>query len=328
MIISLDAMGGDNAPSATVHGAVWAARDLGVEIQLVGKPEVLAAELAKYPTEGLKLPIIPASEVIEMEDAPAEAVRIKKDASMNVAIQQVKTGLADAFVTAGNSGGGLAAALFGLGRIKGISRPALSTVFPTLSEHGFCFMLDVGANTDVKPEYLCQFGLMGSLYVERVLGIPNPKVGLVSTGEEEGKGSLLVKEAATLMKAAPYNFIGNVEGKDIPAGLADVVVTDGFTGNVMLKLTEGVAKLIMKTIKAEIMARPMAKVGALLAKDAFKSVEKRLDYREFGGGALLGVNGVVIITHGRSDAYTIRNAIRVAKNAVENDIIGAIKSQN
>lgn len=328
MIISLDAMGGDNAPEATVHGAVWAARDLGVEVQLVGKPDVLAAELAKYPTEGLKLPIIPAQEVIEMEDAPAEAVRLKKDASMNVAIQQVKNGTADAFVTAGNSGGGLAAALFGLGRIKGITRPALSTVFPTLSEHGFCFMLDVGANTDVKPEYLCQFGLMGSLYVERVLGIPNPKVGLVSTGEEEGKGSLLVKEAATLMKAAPYNFIGNVEGKDIPAGLADVVVTDGFTGNVILKLTEGVAKLIMKTIKAEIMARPMAKVGALLAKDAFKSVEKRLDYREFGGGALLGVNGVVIITHGRSDAYTIRNAIRVAKNAVENDIIGAIKSQN
>lgn len=328
MIIALDAMGGDNAPEATVHGSVWAARDLGVEVQLVGKPEILEPELAKQNIAGLKLSIIPATQVIEMDESPAEAVRAKKDSSMTVAVNQVKTGAADAFVTAGNSGGALAAALFGLGRIKGIKRPALSTIFPTLSEYGYCFMLDVGANTDVKPEYLYQFAMMGSLYAEQVLGISNPKVGLVSSGEEEGKGSQLVKETALLLKGGPFNFIGNVEGKDVPAGVADVVVTDGFTGNVMLKLSEGVAKLILSTLKSEIMARPLAQAGALLAKGAFKAVEKKLDYREFGGGALLGVNGVTIVTHGRSDAYTIRNALRVAKTAVKNDIIGAIKSHN
>ena len=326
MIISLDAMGGDHAPSAIVHGAVWAAKDFGLTVQLVGKADMIQAELAKHDTTGLDLPIIPATEVIEMDDHPAEAVRAKKDASMNVGIRQVKTGESDAFVSAGNSGGVLAAALFGLGRIKGIKRPALSTIFPTASDHGFCFLLDVGANTDVKPEYLNQFGLMGSLYAEKVLGITNPRVGIVSTGEEEGKGSKLVIEAAAMMKDSRYNFIGNVEGKDIPAGLADVVVTDGFTGNVIIKLTEGVAKMLMGTIKSEIKARPVAVAGALLAKGAFKGVEKKLDYREFGGGALLGVDGVTIITHGRADAYTARNAIRAARDAVQNDIIGAIKA--
>ena len=326
MIITLDAMGGDFAPEAAVRGAIWAARDFGIEIQLVGKPAAIEAELARHNTEGLKLPIIPASEVIEMDDHPAEAVRTKKDASMNVAIQQVKTGLGQAFVTAGNSGGALAAALFGLGRIKGIKRPALSTVFPTATKTGFCFILDVGANTDVKPEYLYQFAVMGAVYSERVLGVHNPRVGLVSTGEEEGKGSKLVIETTQLLKQGSFNFIGNVEGKDIPAGLADVVVTDGFTGNVIVKLSEGVAKLIIETIIGEFTARPMAKAGAFLARGAFRAIKKKLDYRELGGGALLGVDGVVIVTHGRSDAYTIRNAIRAAKTAVENNIIEAIKS--
>ena len=326
MIISLDAMGGDHAPSAIIHGAVWAAKDFGLTVQLIGKADVIQTELAKHDTTGLDLPIVPASEVIEMDDHPAEAVRAKKDASMNVGIRQVKTGQSDAFVSAGNSGGILAAALFGLGRIKGIKRPALSTIFPTASKYGFCFLLDVGANTDVKAEYLAQFGLMGSLYAERVLGIPNARVGIVSTGEEEGKGSKLVIEAAAMMKSASYNFIGNVEGKDIPAGLADVVVTDGFTGNVIIKLSEGVAKMLMGTIKTEIKARPVAMAGALLAKGAFKGVEKKLDYREFGGGALLGVDGVAIVTHGRADAYATRNAIRAARDAVQNDIIGAIKA--
>ncbi|RME50233.1 MAG: phosphate acyltransferase PlsX [Caldilineae bacterium] len=325
MRITLDAMGGDNAPEATVHGAVWAARDFGLEVELVGKPDVIEAELAKHNTEGLRLPILPASEVIEMEDAPAEAVRSKKDASMNVGIRQVKEGASQAFVTAGNSGGALAAGLFGLGRIKGIKRPALSTVYPTQSPHGRCFILDVGANTEVKPEYLYQFALMGSIYTEQVLGIPNPRVGLVSNGEEEGKGSQIVVEAARLMKNGPFNFIGNVEGKDIPAGLADVVVTDGFTGNVIIKLSEGLATWIYRMVKSEIKARPLAVAGAVLAQGAFKAIEKRLDYREFGGGALLGVNGVVIVTHGRSDAYTIRNALHVAQTAVEHDIIKAIR---
>ncbi len=326
MIISLDAMGGDHAPEVTVHGAVWAARDFGLTVQLVGKPDAIAAELQKHDTTELNLPVVPASQVIEMDEHPSEAVRAKKDASMNVAARQVKIGASQAFVTAGNSGGALAAALFGLGRIKGIKRPALSTIFPTTSEHGFAFLLDVGANTDVKPEYLYQFGLMGSLYAEKVLGIPTPRVGIVSTGEEEGKGNKLVIDAAEMMKAAPYHFIGNVEGKDIPAGLADVVVTDGFTGNIIIKFAEGLSKMLMGVIEGEIKARPIAMAGALLAKGAFKGVKKKLDYREFGGGALLGVDGVTIITHGRSDAYTIRNAIRAARDAVENNIIGAIKA--
>lgn len=326
MIISLDAMGGDHAPAVTVHGAVWAARDFGLTVQLVGNPDAIAAELKKHDTAGLDVPIVPASEIIEMDDHPSQAVKTKKDASMNVAVRQVKTGKSQAFVTAGNSGGALAAALFGLGRIRGIKRPALSTIFPTQSEYGFAFMLDVGANTDVKPEYLVQFGMMGSLYAEKVLGIANPRVGIVSTGEEEGKGSMLVIEAATKMKTAPYNFIGNVEGKDITTGLADVIVTDGFTGNVIIKFAEGLSKMLMSAIESEIRARPLAMVGGLLAKPAFRGVKAKLDYREFGGGALLGVDGVTIITHGRSDAYTIRNAIRAARDAVEKDILGAIKA--
>ena len=327
MIITLDAMGGDFAPEASVHGAVWAARDFDLEIQLVGKPEAIEPELAKHKTDGLKLTLIPATEVIEMEDHPSQAVRAKKDASMNVGIRQLKTGQSDGFVTAGNSGGALAAALFGLGRIKGIKRPALSTIFPTIQEPGFCFILDVGANTDVKPDYLYQFAVMGALYSERVLGVAKPRVGLVSTGEEEGKGSKLVIETTELLKRGPFNFIGNVEGKDIPAGVADVVVTDGFTGNVFVKTAEGVAKFIQDVIREEFTQRPLAKIGALLSRGAFNAIKTRTDWREFGGGSLVGVDGVVIVTHGRSDAYTIRNAIRAAKTAVEHDIIGAIKSQ-
>lgn len=323
MKIALDAMGGDHAPAAAVHGGVWAARDFGLTIQLVGQPERITAELARHNTSGLDLPIIPASEVIEMDDHPATAVKNKKDASMVVAVNAVKTGQSDAFVTAGNSGGALAAALFGLGRIKGIKRPALSTVFP--HQHGFCFLLDVGANTDVRAEFLVQFAHMGHHYASQVLNIPNPRVALLSTGEEEDKGSMLIQEVTPLLKASSLNFIGNVEGKDIPAGRADVVVTDGFTGNVFLKGAEGVASMMTRLLEREIKARPLAVLGALLARSAFKALKQRLDYREFGGGPLLGVNGVTIIAHGRSDAYAIRNAIRVAKQATEKNIVFVIE---
>jgi glycerol-3-phosphate acyltransferase PlsX len=324
MKIALDAMGGDHAPAATVHGAVWAARDFGVTIQLVGKPELIEAELAKHDTSGLDLPIIPAQEVIEMNDHPAAAVKSKRDSSMVVALRSVKAGTSDAFVTAGNSGGALAAAMFGLGRIKGVKRPALSTIFPTVSESGFCFMLDVGANTDVRAEYLVQFALMGYHYVEKVFHIPTPRVALLSTGEEEDKGNMLIQEVTPLLKSSRLNFIGNVEGKDITAGLADVVVTDGFTGNVYIKGAEGVAWMIQRILEREIRARPLAILGALLARGAIRAIRTKLDYREFGGGPLLGINGVVIIAHGRSDAYAVRNAIRVAKQAAENNIVQVI----
>lgn len=326
MKIALDAMGGDHAPAAAVHGAVWAARDFGLTVQLVGQPRVIEAELAKHKTTGLELPIVPASQVIEMADHPATAVKSKKDASMVVALRSVKRGESDAFVTAGNSGGALAAALFELGRIKGIKRPALSTIFPNDSERGYCFLLDIGANTDVRPEYLLQFALMGHHYTKSVLNIPNPRVGLLSTGEEEDKGSMLIQEATPLLKNSGLNFIGNVEGKDIPAGLADVVVTDGFTGNVYIKGAQGVARLILKVLEREIKARPLALVGALLARGALRAVRAKLDYREFGGGPLLGVNGVVIVAHGRSDPYAIRNAIRVAKQAAEKNIVQVIEA--
>lgn len=326
MKIALDAMGGDHAPAATVHGAVWAAQDFGLTVQLVGQPDVIKTELAKHKISNLDLPIIPASEVIEMHEQPAVAVKNKKDSSMAVALQAVKSGQSDAFVTAGNSGGALASALFTLGRIKGIKRPALSTIFPCNSENRFCFLLDVGANTDVRPEYLLQFALMGYHYARQVLNIPNPRVGLLSTGEEEDKGSILIQEVLPLLRESKINFIGNVEGKDIPAGLADVVVTDGFTGNVYLKGAEGVAWMIQKILEQEIKARPLALLGALLARGAFKALRTKLDYREFGGGPLLGVNGVVVVAHGRSDAYAIRNAIRVAKQAAENKIVEAIEN--
>jgi len=326
MKIALDAMGGDNAPEATVHGAVWAARDFDLTVQLVGKPEIIESELAKHDTTGLDLSIIAASEVIEMDDSPSSAVKHKKDSSMVVALRSVKTGESDAFVTAGNSGGALAAGLFGLGRIKGIKRPAISTIFPTDAEPGRCLLLDIGANTDVRPEFLLQFGLMGHHYVHSVLKIPNPRVGLLSTGEEEYKGSILVQEATPMFKQSRLNFVGNIEAKDIPLGLADVVVTDGFTGNVYIKGVQGAASTIQKVLAREIKQRPLALLGAFLARGAINALRTRMDYREFGGGPLLGVNGIVVIAHGRSDAYAIRNAIRVARRAAREDIVQAIEN--
>jgi glycerol-3-phosphate acyltransferase PlsX len=323
MKIVLDAMGGDHAPPVAVEGGVWAAREYGIEVILVGREEDVRRELAKYDTSGLSLPIVHASQVIEMVEHPAAAVKAKKDSSMVVGMDLVKRGQVDAFVSAGNSGGVMAAALFRLGRIRGIRRPALSTVYPTTT--GLCFMLDVGANTDCKPEYLLQFGYMGAAYAERVLGIANPRVGIVSNGEEETKGSTLVQEAHQLLKKSGLNFIGNVEGKDIPAGMADVVVTDGFTGNVIAKLSEGLATSLLGIIKEEVKRNPLATVGALLSRPAFEQVRKRLDYAEFGGAPLLGVGGVVIVAHGRSSAKAVKNAVRVAKQAVGGGMLAAIK---
>jgi glycerol-3-phosphate acyltransferase PlsX len=302
---------------------VWAAREYGIEVILVGREEDVRRELAKHDTSGLSLPIVHASQVIEMEDHPAAAVKAKKDSSMVVGMDLIKRGEADAFVSAGNSGGVMAAALFRLGRIRGIKRPALSTVYPTMT--GFCFMLDVGANTDCKPEYLLQFAYLGVAYAERVLGITNPRVGIVSNGEEEGKGSILVQETYQMLKKSDLNFIGNVEGKDIPAGMADVVVTDGFTGNVIGKLSEGLAESLLRIIKEEVKKSPLASIGALLSKPAFERVLSRLDYAEFGGAPLLGVDGVVIVAHGRSNAKAIKNAVRVARQAVEGGMLAAIK---
>lgn len=325
MRIAVDAMGGDHAPGVVVEGAVQAARDLGLEVILVGREDAVRAELAKYDTTGLALVVHHASEVIEMGEHPAAAVKAKKDASMVVGMDLVRQHEADAFYTAGNSGGALAAALFRLGRLRGIQRPALSSIFPSQTPQGNVFLLDIGVNADCKPEYLMQFAIMGSVYAERVLGVSKPRVAIVSNGEEEGKGNQLVQDTTPLLRASGLNFVGNAEGKDIPWGLADVVVTDGFTGNVILKLAEGVSKFLLDLIKEEITRNSLTKVGALLAKPAFNEVRRRLDYREYGGAPLLGVDGIVLIGHGRSDALAIRNGIRMAAQMVENGILDAIK---
>ncbi len=324
MKIALDAMGGDHAPSVTVEGGVRAARDFGVTVLLVGPEERLREELRKHDTTDVSVEILHAPEWIRMDEHPATAVRAKPRNSMTVALEQVKQGEADAFVTCGHTGAALAASLFTLGRIQGIKRPALTTVFP--ARHGSFFILDIGANADCKPEYLRQFAIMGSVYAEHVFGISHPRVGLLSIGEEGGKGNALVQDTYPLLEVTlGERFVGNVEPKEALRGDVDVVITDGFTGNIFIKTSESVADMLMQTIKEEIKRRPLAVAGALLAKSAFKATAARLDPREYGGAPLLGVNGVVIVGHGRSDAYAVRNAVRMGIQAVQGDVVRRIR---
>lgn len=324
MRIALDAMGGDHAPAETVAGAVAAAREYGVEVALVGRTDAIAAELAKHTTTGLTLPIVEAPDIIEMDEHPANAARRKPNSSINIALRQVREGHAAAMISAGNSGAVMAAALFVLGRVPGIERPAIGAVLP--SGQGRVLLIDAGANTDPKPQQMLQFGQMGAIFMERVQGVKNPRVGLLANGEEETKGNQLVQETYPLLKASGLNFIGNIEGKDIPAGIADVVVTDGYTGNVALKLTEGVASFLLGTIRAELTANLLSKLLAAGVRPAFNRVRARLDYREVGGAPLLGVDGVTVIAHGRSDALAIQNAIRACKEAVDGGALEAIRS--
>ena len=325
MRIALDAMGGDYAPAETVAGAVAAARALGVEVALVGRPEAIESELKKYDTTGLALPVIEAPDVIAMDEHPAQAARRKPTSSIHVALRQVREGHAAAMISAGNSGAVMATALFVLGRVPGIERPAIGAVMPTAK--GRVLLIDAGANTDPKPAQLVQFGQMGAIYMDKVLGVARPRVGLLANGEEPGKGNELILATHPLLAAVPgLNFIGNIEGKDIPAGAVDVVVTDGFTGNVVLKLTEGVASLLLGLIRAELTAHLTTKLLAAGLRPAFRRLGARLDYREVGGAPLLGVDGLTIIAHGRSDARAIENAIRVAQEAAACGTLEAIRS--
>jgi glycerol-3-phosphate acyltransferase PlsX len=323
MKIVLDAMGGDFAPAVNVEAAVNAAREFGYEIVLVGKQEIVRPILVQYNTANLTLPIVHAPEVIDMAEHPAAAVKAKKNSSIVVGMEIVKRGEADAFVTMGNTGAAMAAALFHLKRIPGIQRPALSVVYPTLK--GWCLLLDVGANTDCKPDYLVQFALMGSLYAERVMGVRNPRVALISNGEEETKGSQLVQDAHALLKKTPINFIGNAEGRHIPTGYADVYVTDGFTGNVIIKLSEGMKSMIEQMLREEIMRTTVGKLGGALIRESVRRMSKRTSYEEVGGAPLLGVDGVVIIGHGRSNARAVRSALRVAADAADKSVVDAIE---
>ena len=320
--IVVDAMGGDNGPAEVVEGALEARKEYDVGIILVGRQSEVKRELARVGADSA-ISVVHADEVVGMHEHASAAVRGKRTSSIAVGLGLVKEGQARAFVSAGNTGAVMANAIFTLGRIKGIERPALGIVHPTL--RGKSLILDVGANVDCKPSYLVQFALMGSLYLNKVFGIPSPSIGLLNIGEEETKGNQLVLDAHELLKITKLNFKGNVEGKDIAAGLTDVVVTDGFVGNVVIKLSEGLAELISAIFKEELSRAFHSKLLALGLMADFHRVKDRLDYAGFGGATLLGVDGVCIIAHGRSNAKAIKNAIRVAKQAVQQGVVEAIK---
>lgn len=326
MRIALDAMGGDHAPAETVLGAIQAAREFGVEVVLVGQPEALRVELAKSDITGLSLPIESAASVIPMDEhSPSTAWRRQRDSSLSVSLQMLADHKVDAVVSAGNTGAVVSGGTFILRRIAGIDRPALGVPFPAMGNIGIVFLVDVGATPDAKPHYLLQWARMASIYTERVMGIPNPRVGIVSNGEEEIKGSELVRETYPLLQQSGLNFIGNVEGKDIPFGVADVVVTDGFTGNVIIKTVEGVAKMIFDLLRAELTSSLPTKLLAAGLRPSFRRIGNRLDYAEYGGSIVMGVDGILIKPHGRSNAKAIKNAIRVAKSAVESDVMAVFR---
>lgn len=325
MRIAIDAMGGDHAPDELVKGTFAAAEKYPhIQMILVGQADrIMECAPAKVLLPNTE--IYEAPEVIGMDEHPATAVKKKKEASIVVATRLVKEGQADALVSAGSTGAQMAAALLGLGRIKGINRPAICTVLPTLKDGKL--LLDVGANLDAKPENLLQYAVMGSIYAELILGLKNPTVGLINVGSEEGKGNEMVQAAYELLKASSLNFIGNIEGRDIPYGNADVMVCDAFVGNVVLKTIEGVASSLTELLKAKLMANTVRKIGALMVKPGLKEFAKQLDYAEYGGAPLLGVNGTSIICHGSSKQKAIFNAIRVAKECVEQNIIEKISAR-
>jgi len=337
MKIVVDAMGTDDSPGPDVEGAVIAAREWGDEIILVGREEIVAPELAKHDTSGLTIRVVHAPEIIEMHEH-TDAVKRKKDSSIRVGMRLVKEGQADAFVSAGNTTAVLASAIFDLGRIRGIKRPALATVYPPASSP--VLLLDNGATADCKPEYLLQFARMGLAYVNEVWGIPNPRLGLVSNGEEADKGNMVVRDTFALLKESNINFVGNVEPKEVTRGAADVVLTDGFTGNIMIKTTEAIASFLIRFVKQEMTEGLLSKVGLillipglmimlpglLLLAPALRRVARRFDYAEYGGAVLMGVNGIVIVGHGRSNAKAVKNAIRQGREAVEARVLDIVRA--
>ncbi|WP_418790099.1 phosphate acyltransferase PlsX [Phosphitispora sp. TUW77] len=323
MKIAVDAMGGDYAPVEIIKGAVEASKELGIEIILVGDKTRINEELSYYNVENTFISVVHAPEVIEMGEPPAGALRKKKDSSIAVSTRLVKEGTADAVVSAGNTGAAMGAALLTFGRIKGINRPAIASVIPTIK--GKSLILDVGANAVCDSQNLLQFAVMGHIYSKKILGIPDPRIGLVNIGEEETKGNPLYVEAYRMIKETRLNFIGNVEGRDITSGNADVIVSDGFLGNVVLKFGEGLARDLMLMLKEELKKNIFVKIGAALVFSQTKGLRKKIDYSESGGAPLLGVNGVSVISHGSSQARAIKNAIRAAKECVEMNVVNCIK---
>lgn len=312
LTIAVDAMGGDHAPKSEVEGAIQAAAELQAKVILVGPEEVIRRELAAHPeAEGLPIAIRHASDVITMDDEAARAARSKKDSSVHVALRMVLHGEAHGMVSAGNTGAVMATAKMIHGMVRGVKRPALASAFPTFTGNPVV-VLDVGANVDCTPDMLAQFAVMGEIYSRVIFHANRPRVGLLSIGEEEHKGNELTRAATPLLKALPLNFVGNVEGRDLFAGTVDVIVCDGFIGNVALKVSEGLVEMIKNMLRESLAATVTRKLGALLSREAFTDFRKRVDYSEYGGAPLLGVKGVTIICHGRSNANAIKNAIRVA----------------
>jgi glycerol-3-phosphate acyltransferase PlsX len=310
MRIAVDAMGGDHAPLVNVDGAIAAAREYGIASLLVGRSDELSRLLSDSGYRGDKIEIVDATEVVTMDDPATAAIRKKRNSSIRVAANCVHDGRAAGLVSAGHTGAAMVSAKVVIGTIQGVDRPALATILPNLSGH--CLLLDVGANPDARTEHFKEFAVMGSIYAQLIFGKANPSIGLMSIGEEDTKGSASTKEAFKSLKETGLNFVGNVEGRDVFDGKVDVIVTDGFTGNVILKVSEALAEMVEKLLREEIKKTLQASVGFLLSRSAFRSFKSRIDYSEYGGAPLLGVKGCVIICHGRSSAKAIKNAIRLA----------------
>lgn len=337
--ISIDAMGGDYAPHEVVAGAVWAAQEYGVAIELVGKTDRIEHELDKIHSAGimstaggfkpkkiridvkkLDIKITAATEVIEMGEAPGQAIRKKKKSSIVLAVDAVATGSSEAIVAAGSTGAAMAASLFGLGRIPGIDRPAIAVTLPTMKDP--IVVIDAGANSNCTPDMLYQFAVMGTIFSKNVLSIDKPRVGVLNIGEEAGKGNELAQATYKLLEESQdkINFVGNIEGREIFSGICDVIVCDGFVGNVALKITEGSSSMLFRMLKQEFRTDPLARIAGLIAKPFMKRIYRKINYEEFGGALLLGVKGITVISHGSSKAYAIKNAVRVAKEAVETGV--------
>lgn len=322
MRIIVDGMGGDNAPSEIVKACIDAVSEYKIKVLLVGKSDILEDELKKYNYPKDNVEILDAQDVITNDDDPALAIRRKKDSSLVVGLKALVDGLGDGFISAGNTGALLAGGLFIVKRIPGIDRAALTSVYPTTN--GISFLVDAGANVDCKPEYLKQFAIMASIYMEKVMNKSNPSVGLVNIGVEEGKGNQLSKETYELLKNTDLNFIGNIEGRNLPLGDADIIIADGFVGNVVLKLTEGMAISIFSHLKEALMADTRSKLGGMLLKPQLREMKKLMDYREYGGAPLLGTRMPVVKAHGSSDALAFKNGIRQLVSFIEKDVIRTI----
>ncbi len=325
MKIILDGMGGDNAPASVVEGAVLASKEISHEIVLVGQKELIIEELKKYKYDENKISIVDAREVITNDEAPVRAVRSKKDSSIVKGINMVKSGGGDIFISAGSTGALLSGGLFILGRIQGIDRPALASIYPIIGGRA-SLLVDAGANSECKPNNLLEFGIMGNIYMEKVIGRENPKVGLVNIGSESRKGSTLTKAAYELLEQSDMNFIGNVEARDVPKGACDVIVTDGFTGNVILKLTEGLAWNILQVIKKKFTDGLKAKLGAALLIDKLGGLKQEFDYSSYGGAPILGVKGPIVKMHGSSGASAVKNTILKGIPYVEGNVVGTIQN--